>query len=69
MDGWKDLADPPKERPDVMTWRTIGAGRRFRSERPEMLAWFLAPAVDAAAGAKCSRFLSAASWPDSADAA
>jgi hypothetical protein len=46
-----------------------GAGRRLRSERPEMLAVFLAPAVDAAAGAKCPWFLSTASRPDSADAA
>jgi hypothetical protein len=69
MDGWKELADPPKKRTDVMARRTIGAGRRFRSERPGMLAVFLAPAVDAAAGPKCSWFLSAASRPDSADAA
>jgi hypothetical protein len=34
-----------------------------------MLAVFLAPVVDAAAGAKRSWFLSAASWPDSADEA
>src|SRR3954454_25065685 len=34
-----------------------------------MLAVFRAPAVDAAAGAKCSWFLSAASRPDSATAA
>jgi hypothetical protein len=69
MYGWKDLADPPKERMDVMARRTIGAGRKFRPERPGMLAVFLAPKVDAAAGANCSRFSSGASRPDSADAA
>jgi hypothetical protein len=46
-----------------------GAGQRLRSERPGMLAVFLAPAVDAAAGAKYSWFLSVASRPDSAAAA
>src|SRR5262249_44938052 len=46
-----------------------GPGRRLRSERPGMPAVFLTPAVDAAAGAKGSWFLSTASRPDSADAA
>jgi hypothetical protein len=45
-----------------------GSGQRLRSERSGMLTEFLAPAVDAVAGAKRSRFLNAASRPDPADA-